>query len=109
MFIVTLKFLVSEDERQQFSQAHRDYWDFYFQEGWLITEGPTIEPGGEILILLGNDKEEVKGWVENDPVFLAGICQYEITQFSARKSIKPLKALISLKPQSKGTDSYVNI
>lgn len=109
MFVVELSFLVSEDERQQFSQAHRDYWDFYFQEGLLVAEGPTIHPGGSVLILLGNDEESIRYMVEKDPVFVAGICQYKITQFSATTCIKPLKALIVNAPIAKGREDNVNL
>jgi uncharacterized protein YciI len=94
MFFVKLHYLVSDEEIRQYSQAHRDHWDFYFQEGRLIAKGPMLVAKGEVLILLGNDLEEIQQMIEKDPLSMAGVCEYAITQFSATKCTSELKSLI---------------
>lgn len=100
MFVVEISYLVAKDDINPFLQAHRDYWDFYFQEGLLIAEGPMLSANGSVLIFLGNELSAIEPMLEKDPLHLAGVSQHRITQFSATKCTDSLKSLIFNAPKS---------
>ena len=94
MFIVQLTYKAPLSEVDKYLQAHREFLDYYYKQGYLLASGPKKPRTGGVLIAFGNDIEELKKILHKDPYFLADISEYEIVEFSPVKHRDEIKDLI---------------
>ena len=94
MFIIKITYLSPISEIDKYVQAHRDYLDMHYQSGQFLASGPIKPRTGGIIIAVGNDKVKIEEILAKDPYNLAGMASYEIIEFTAVKSVEPIKSLI---------------
>lgn len=94
MFIIKITYLAKLEEVDKYTQAHRDFLDLHYQSGQFLASGPMSPRTGGIIIAVGNDKAKIEKLFEQDPYKQADVASYEVIEFTAVKSLAPIKELI---------------
>ncbi len=94
MFIIKITYLAELEEIDKYLQAHRDFLDFHYKSSQFLASGPMSPRTGGIIIAVGNDKAKIEEIFEQDPYNKAGVASYEVIEFTAVKSLAPIKELI---------------
>ncbi len=85
MFVFNVKYKKPMAEVDFFLAEHRNYLDTLSAAGKLIASGPQEPRVGGIILCHAQNMDEAQKLVENDPFFIHGIADYEITRFHAIK------------------------
>ncbi len=94
MYIIHLTYQVALNEVDKYLQAHRDYLDYHYKQGLLVASGPATPRTGGIIITVKMQKTQLDDFIRNDPFSLAGIANYQITEFTPIKHCTSLTELI---------------
>jgi uncharacterized protein YciI len=100
MFIIELTYLVPIAEVDKYTQAHREFLDYYYKQGLLLLSGPMKPRTGGIIIAATTDKALLESIFAKDPYFLAEIATYKYIEFTPLKHREELRELI-LKTEGK--------
>lgn len=82
------KHLPGEDKLKEAIDAHLKYLDHGFKDGFILVSGPKVGVGGGIILLKTND---VAKFCREDPLVIAGIQEYRITEFQFYNSQDALR------------------
>lgn len=85
MFIFNVKYKKPMAEVEKYLADHRSYLGILREAGRLIASGPKEPRVGGIILCHAQTEEEARKMVENDPFFIHGIADYEVTRFHAIK------------------------
>ncbi|MCM1532601.1 MAG: YciI family protein [Bacteroides sp.] len=85
MFIFNVKYKKPLAEVDKYLAEHRRYLDTLLEAGKLIASGSQEPRVGGIILCNARSEDEVREMVENDPFYIHGIADYEITCFHAIK------------------------
>jgi len=66
---------------QEVLQDHHAFMQKGFDEGWALFSGPKTAGGGGTLVMKAESLEAVEALFAQDPMRLAGVQEYEITEF----------------------------
>ena len=94
MFIIQLTYKTSINEVEKYTQAHREFLDYYYKQGLLLASGPMKPRTGGIIIATCTDKAHLESVFKQDPFNLAEIADYEFIEFIPVKHRDELKELI---------------
>lgn len=94
MFIIQLTYKAPINEVEKYTQAHREYLDYYYKQGLLILSGPLKPRTGGIVIAATTDRALVESICQKDPFYLAEIADYQLIEFTPVKHRDELKELI---------------
>jgi uncharacterized protein YciI len=100
MFIVRLTYKTPLNEVDKYLQAHREFLDYYYQQGLLLASGPMKPRTGGIIIALTTDRALLETILQKDPYHLAEITSYELIEFTPVKHRSELNDII-LKTEGK--------
>lgn len=81
--------LPPENELQKAIEAHLDYLKIGFSDGTILISGPKVGAGGGIIIVKSND---INKFCNDDPLVIAGVQEYRITEFKLHNCQDYLKA-----------------
>ncbi len=94
MFIIKLTYKTSINEVNKYTQAHREFLDYYYKQGLLLVSGPMKPRTGGIIIATSTDKTYIESIFKQDPFYLAEIADFEFIEFTPIKHRDELKELI---------------
>lgn len=94
MFIIQLTYKTALSEVDKYTQAHREFLDYYYKQGLIVASGPLKPRTGGIIIAATTDKTLVESIVQQDPFYLAEIAEYQLIEFTPIKHRDELKELI---------------
>jgi len=94
MFIIQLIYKTSINEVDKYTQAHREFLDYYYKQGLLVASGPMKPRTGGIIIAASTDRAYLESVFKQDPFYLAEIADYEFIEFTPVKHRDELKELI---------------
>lgn len=94
MFIVQLTYKVPLNEVDKYLQAHREFLEYHYKQGLILTSGPMKPRTGGIIIALTKDKAYLESILHQDPYFLAEIAEYQLIEFNPVSYRDELKGLI---------------
>lgn len=94
MFIIKLTYKTSISEVDKYTQAHREFLDYYYKQGLLLISGPMKPRTGGIIIAASTDKAHIESIFKQDPFYLAEIADYEFIEFTPVKHRDEVKDLI---------------
>ncbi|PJD94205.1 MAG: GTP cyclohydrolase [Legionella sp.] len=94
MFLIQLTYKVPLAEVDKYTQAHREFLDYYYKQGLLLASGPLVPRTGGIIIAASKDKHFVESLFQQDPFYLAEIADYSFIEFTPLKYRDELKDLI---------------
>ncbi len=100
MFIVQLDYKTSLVEVDKYLQAHREFLDYYYQQGLFLISGPRKPRTGGIIIAMTKDRDYLEAILKEDPYHKADIADYSILEFIPVKHRDELTSLI-LKTEGK--------
>ncbi|MDK2126530.1 YciI family protein [Parachitinimonas caeni] len=94
MFLVDLEFIRPLDEVDQHVAAHRDYLKDFYENGSLFMGGRKIPRSGGIILSRHTTRQEVESVFNADPLVLARVAKYSVTEFQPVMMTEALKELI---------------
>jgi len=94
MFIVQLTYKVPISEVDKYTQAHREFLDYYYKQGLLLLSGPMKPRTGGIIIALTKDRTHLESVLKQDPYCLAEIADYQLIEFTPVKHREELNTII---------------
>lgn len=94
MFIVQLTYKAPLAEVDKYLSAHREFLDYYYKQGLLITSGPLKNRTGGIILAVNMNKSELETILRKDPFHLAEISDYKLIEFTPVKHCQGLADLI---------------
>lgn len=95
MFVVKLTYKKSIELIDQIRPAHLDFLDKYYKKEIFIASGRQDPLIGGVIIAVGDDKNVLEKILKEDPFYIEGVVDFEITQFRANKFHPQLKDLLS--------------
>lgn len=87
MFIISLNYTGSLDQIDSLLEEHVDFLKQQYQEKKFIASGRKIPITGGIILARAKNKEEINSIIEQDPFFIKGIAEYEVTEFVASMTL----------------------
>ena len=81
MFIVSLNYTSGLEEVDKHLDAHVAYLKQEYANGNFIASGRKIPRTGGIILSGVESRDKLKGILEKDPFHIAGIAEYNITEF----------------------------
>ena len=85
MFIFKVNYKKPLEEVERYLSAHRAYLDKLYAEGILVASGPQEPRTGGVILCGAKTTDEAIEIYRNDPFYIHGIADYELTQFHATK------------------------
>jgi uncharacterized protein YciI len=87
MFIISLNYTGSLDQIDSLLEEHVDFLKQQYQEKKFIASGRKIPRTGGIILARAKNAEEIHSIIEQDPFFIKGIAEYEVTEFVASMTL----------------------
>lgn len=85
MFIIQLTYKVSLYEVDRYLIDHREFLEIGYQKNYFIASGPKNPRTGGIILSQLKDRVQLESFLKDDPFFIHGIAEYDITEFSPVK------------------------
>jgi uncharacterized protein YciI len=86
MFLAVLRYKVPIEVVEKHVQAHRDYLGKWYERNKLIVSGPMVPRVGGVILFNADSREEVEAIIKEDPFYIEGVADYEMTEFLPVKS-----------------------
>ncbi|MFF3910689.1 YciI family protein [Streptomyces sp. NPDC001848] len=85
MFVLELTYTAPLEAVDAALPAHVAWLDEQYAAGVFLASGRKVPREGGIILAVGEDREAVEKLTETDPLVVAGLCTYRITEFLATK------------------------
>ncbi len=92
MFVLELRYIAPLERVQAALAEHMSWLDENFAAGLFLASGPKVPHDGAVILAAGEDRAKMEQIAESDPFSLAGVTEYTITEFLARKTAPGLEA-----------------
>jgi len=92
MFVVALTYVKPLEEVEKHLAAHIAYLKTYYASGEFIGSGRKVPRTGGVILVHAENRDAVDKIVAEDPFSIAGVADYEITEFVMTMSADALKA-----------------
>jgi len=83
MFVLELTYTVPLDRVGEFMGDHLTWVKAQYDAGVFVASGRKEPRDGGVVIAVGSDRAAIEELVATDPFFVAGVCEYRVTQFFA--------------------------
>lgn len=93
MYIVTLSYIKDISEVELFIDAHIVYLEKYYALKKFLLSGPKIPRTGGVILVNCNSLDELNSIIKEDPFHMAGVAEYNITEFMVRMASDDLSFL----------------
>ena len=93
MFIVSLTYNCPLEEIDRHLEAHVAYLKQQYADGHFIASGRKVPRTGGVILAKVKNREELEAILGKDPFNIAGIADYEITEFVASMAATGFKNL----------------
>ena len=87
MFIISLSYIGSLDQIDSLLEEHVEFLKQQYQDRKFIASGRKIPRTGGIILARAKNKEEINSIIEQDPFFIKGLAEYEVTEFVASMTL----------------------
>lgn len=87
MFIINLSYKVPLKKINHFLEAHIQYLDKQYGEGFFISSGRKEPRNGGIILCYAENKNKVEEVIKLDPFKINNLAAYEIIEFILTKAI----------------------
>lgn len=94
MFVISLSYTKPLADVEQQLAAHIEYIDHYYGKGVFLASGRKVPRTGGIILARADSLAEIQTIVQLDPFYIAGVAEFEITEFVPTKAASELQALI---------------
>jgi uncharacterized protein YciI len=87
MYIISLNYIAPLDEVDSLLEEHVEFLKKQYQEEKFIASGRKVPRTGGIILARANNKEEINTIIKQDPFYIKGIAEYEVTEFVASMTL----------------------
>ena len=94
MFIVSLKYICDLSEIEKHLPAHIEYLERHYAAGHFIASGRKVPRTGGIILALSDSREDIDQIIAEDPFYINGLAEYEVTEFIPTKTSEELAFLV---------------
>lgn len=94
MFVISLSYTKPLADVELQLAAHIEYIDHYYAKGVFLASGRKVPRTGGIILARADSLVEIHTIVKLDPFYIAGVAEFEITEFVPTKAASKLQALI---------------
>jgi uncharacterized protein YciI len=91
MFVLELTYIAPIERIEAALPEHMAWLEAHYASGVFIASGRKVPRDGGIILALGNDRAKITEITESDPFTIAGVVEYEITEFIATTTAPPLE------------------
>lgn len=81
MFVVSLEYKKDLTEVDAHIEEHIAYLKKYYASGHFIASGRKVPRTGGIILVHASTREELEDILKQDPFHIAGIADYEVSEF----------------------------
>lgn len=94
MFIVMLTYIQPLSAVERLIDEHISFLDKYYSSGHFICSGRRNPRIGGVIICKARDSSEVDSIIAEDPFYVHGVAEYEVTEFIPTKYAEGLEKFI---------------
>tara|TARA_R110001599_G_scaffold171353_1_gene362290 strand:+ start:307476 stop:307778 length:303 start_codon:yes stop_codon:yes gene_type:complete len=92
MFIISIKYVKSEEEIDALLTAHHRFLKEQYAAGVFLMSGRKVPRSGGIILADATDRADIEAIIQLDPFYEAGIAEYDITEFVPTMTAESLSA-----------------
>ncbi|MCG7535537.1 YciI family protein [Pseudoalteromonas sp. OOF1S-7] len=96
MFVVNITYTVELAEIDAHLPAHIQFLQRYYQQGVFLASGRKLPRTGGMIFATAQNQTELEAILHNDPFYLAGLANYEITEIEVSKTASGLSQLLTI-------------
>ncbi|WP_194867725.1 YciI family protein [Pseudoalteromonas sp. PPB1] len=96
MFVVNITYTVELEEVDAHLPAHVQFLQQYYQQGVFLASGRKVPRAGGMIFATAKNQTELEAILHNDPFYLAGLANYEITEIEVSKTASGLSQVLTL-------------
>lgn len=93
MFIVSITYKVELSVVDRHIDEHIAYLESYYEAGKFVASGRKVPRTGGIILVNATGEDEVNSIIKDDPFHIAGIANYEISEFIPTMAAKDFEAI----------------
>jgi len=87
LFVIIVTFTKPKEEVEKYLEAHRNFLDYALKNGTLMLSGAQNPKVGGVIIGRFWSLDEAQAFVHQDPLCVADVASYEVTEFSPSRCI----------------------
>ncbi|WDZ95184.1 YciI family protein [Herbaspirillum sp. WKF16] len=92
MFVISITYTKPASEIDSLLTAHKKFLNQQYADGVFLMSGRKVPRTGGIILADCSDRAEMEAIVESDPFYIAGVAEYEITEFVPSMTAEALEA-----------------
>ncbi len=81
MFILSVNYTSSLDQIDVFLEEHIDFLKKQYGKKMFIASGRKVPRTGGVILARVKNRKELDAIIEEDPFFIHGLAEYEVTEF----------------------------
>jgi len=93
MFVVSVKYIVPLEEVDRHLSAHVEFLNKNYEKGIFLVSGRKVPRTGGVIIARVGSRQELERVLSEDPFNIAGVAEYDITEFVASLTAKELTSM----------------
>jgi uncharacterized protein YciI len=83
MFILELTYTAPLEHLEHVLKDHMSWLKTHYETGLFIASGRKVPRDGGVILAIAADRASIEEITRTDPLVLAGVCDYRVTQFVA--------------------------
>ncbi len=96
MFVVSLNYVKALSEVDRHLEDHIAYLKRYYERGHFVVSGRKQPRNGGVILARAASREEMERIVSEDPFCIAGVADYEITEFVPVLAAEGMESLLDI-------------
>ena len=93
MFLISVNYTSSLDQIDLFLEEHIDFLKKQYEKKLFIASGRKIPRTGGVILARVKNRKALDAIIEEDPFFIHGLAEYEVTEFLPSMTLPEFAAL----------------
>lgn len=94
-YTVVIRYSKSREEVGAVVDSHREYLNGFVSNGMLLASGPLETGDGGVLWIRTESRKALMEMIEGDPYSLAGVAEFSVLAFEAKKLAPAIAGMLS--------------
>lgn len=94
MFVIELEYVADLAEIDARMREHVVWLKKHYAAGHFLVSGRKVPRDGGIILAVGESREQIEGFVREDPFVTHGLARFRIIEFRASQRAKNIDGLI---------------
>ncbi|HEY6077289.1 MAG TPA: YciI family protein [Polyangiaceae bacterium] len=95
MFVIELIYKAELSEIDANMRAHMAFLKQQYAAGRFLVSGRKVPRDGGVILAIGESREQIEGWIREDPFVARGLADYRIIEFRESQRAESIDALLS--------------